>query len=99
MSCLLPQFKCQPDTFSIHFRNLQHHGTTHTQLSKNREPYCFLAQCVLSSASPATSTVVLDLEKLRLPSLEPHSDSIAANRPWTYIGESVHKRSHPLELV
>ncbi|KAB5529658.1 hypothetical protein DKX38_019739 [Salix brachista] len=86
MSCLLPQFKCQPDTFSIHFRNLQHHGTTHTQLSKNREPYCFLAQCVLSSASPATSTVVLDLEKLRLPSLEPHSDSIAANRPWTYIG-------------
>ncbi|KAJ6360306.1 hypothetical protein OIU77_004332 [Salix suchowensis] len=57
-----------------------------TLAAKNREPYCFLAQCVLSSASPATSTVVLDLEKLRLPSLEPHSDSIAANRPWTYIG-------------
>jgi len=38
----------------------------------------------LSSASP--STAVLDLEKLRLPSLEPHSDSISANRPWTYIG-------------
>ncbi|KAG6750858.1 hypothetical protein POTOM_045373 [Populus tomentosa] len=76
MSCLLPQFKCQPDTFSIHFRNLQHHGTNHTQLP----------QCVLSSASPSTSTAVLDLEKLRLPSLEPHSDSISANRPWTYIG-------------
>ncbi|KAJ6757652.1 RNA polymerase SIGMA FACTOR RPO [Salix purpurea] len=57
-----------------------------TLAAKSREPYCFLAQCVLSSASPATSTVVLDLEKLRLPSLEPHSDSIAANRPWTYIG-------------
>ncbi|CAK7341705.1 unnamed protein product [Dovyalis caffra] len=86
MSCLLPQFKCQPDTFSVHFRNLQHHGTNHTQLSKNRDSFCFRAQCILSHASPSTSTAVLDLEKLRLPSLEPHSDSIAANRPWTYIG-------------
>lgn len=25
MSCLLPQFKCQPDTFSIHFRTLHNH--------------------------------------------------------------------------
>ncbi|KAF9670333.1 hypothetical protein SADUNF_Sadunf13G0057500 [Salix dunnii] len=54
--------------------------------AKNREPLCFPAQCILSSASPSTSTVVLDLEKLRLPSLEPHSDSIASKRPWTYIG-------------
>ncbi|XP_011013765.1 PREDICTED: RNA polymerase sigma factor sigB-like [Populus euphratica] len=86
MSCLLPQFKCQPDSFSIQFRNLQHHRTNHIQLSKNGEPFCFQAQCALSSASPSTSTAVLHLEKLRLPSLESHSDSIAANRPWTYIG-------------
>ncbi|KAH8480742.1 hypothetical protein Peur_062433 [Populus x canadensis] len=86
MSCLLPQFKCQPDSFSIQFRNLQHHSTNHIQLSKNGEPFCFRAQCALSSASPSTSTAVLNLEKLRLPSLESHSDSIAANRPWTYIG-------------
>ncbi|XP_011004934.1 PREDICTED: RNA polymerase sigma factor sigB-like [Populus euphratica] len=85
MSCLLPQFKCQPDTFSIHFRNLQHHGTNHTQLP----------QCVLSSASP--STAVLDLEKLRLPSLEPHSDSISANRPWTYIGGIGPQKKPPFE--
>ncbi|KAJ6854997.1 RNA polymerase sigma factor sigB-like [Populus alba x Populus x berolinensis] len=54
--------------------------------AKNGEPFCFRAQCALSSASPSTSTAVLNLEKLRLPSLESHSDSIAANRPWTYIG-------------
>ncbi|KAJ6951884.1 RNA polymerase sigma factor sigB isoform X1 [Populus alba] len=87
MSCLLPQFKCQPDSFSIQFRNLQHHSTNHIQLSaKNGEPFCFRAQYALPSASPSTSTAVLNLEKLRLPSLESHSDSIAANRPWTYIG-------------
>lgn len=90
MSCLLPQFKCQPDSFSIQFRSLQHHSTNHIQLSaKNGEPFRFRAQCALSSASPSTSTstAVLDLERLRFPSLESHSDSIAANRPWTYIGE------------
>ncbi|KAJ6422522.1 hypothetical protein OIU84_027480 [Salix udensis] len=57
--------------------------------AKNGEPFRFRAQCALSSASPSTSTstAVLDLERLRFPSLESHSDSIAANRPWTYIGE------------
>lgn len=29
---------------------------------------------------------MLDIEKLRLPSLESHSNSVAAHRPWTYIG-------------
>uniref|UniRef100_A0A6N2L7K0 Uncharacterized protein n=1 Tax=Salix viminalis TaxID=40686 RepID=A0A6N2L7K0_SALVM len=88
MSCLLPQFKCQPDSFSIQFRSLQHHSTNHIQLSaKNGEPFRFRAQCTLSSPSPSTSTAVLDLERLIFPSLESHSDSIAANRP------------HSLELV
>ncbi|KAH7571602.1 hypothetical protein JRO89_XS04G0098000 [Xanthoceras sorbifolium] len=58
-------------------------------LSKNKEPLCFRTHCILSTTSPSTSTAtaaVLDVEKLRLPSLEDHSNSVAANRPWTYIG-------------
>ncbi|KAK3198285.1 hypothetical protein Dsin_021700 [Dipteronia sinensis] len=85
MSCLLPQFKCQPDTFSIHFRTPHHHH----QLTKNKESLCFRTQCSLSTTSPSTSTAtaaVLDVEKLRLPSLEDHSNSVAANRPWAYTG-------------
>lgn len=55
--------------------------------AKNREPVCFRAQCVLSTTTTSTATTtVLDVEKLRLPSLEVHSNSVAANRPWTYIG-------------
>lgn len=32
------------------------------------------------------TTTVLNLEKLRLPSLDANSDSVTANRPWTYTG-------------
>lgn len=32
------------------------------------------------------ATAVLSLEKLALPSLDDNSDSVTANRPWTYIG-------------
>ncbi|XP_031276175.1 RNA polymerase sigma factor sigB [Pistacia vera] len=81
MSCLLPHFKCQPDSFSIHFKIHPPHP------SKNKETICFRTQCILSTTSPPTTatTTVLD-EKLRLSSLETHSNSFAANRPWTYIG-------------
>jgi hypothetical protein len=57
--------------------------------AKIREPVCFRVQCVLSTTSPSTSTgttSVLNMEKLRLPSLETNSDSFTANRPWTYMG-------------
>lgn len=56
--------------------------------AKNREPVCLRTQCILSTTSPSTSTstAVLDLEKLRLPSLDAHSDSVAAHKPWTYVG-------------
>ncbi|KAH7525210.1 hypothetical protein FEM48_Zijuj06G0200800 [Ziziphus jujuba var. spinosa] len=80
MSCLLPQFKCQPDTFSIHFR---------THLPKPRDSISSWPHCILSTSSPSTSmatTTVLNLEKLRLPSLDANSDSVTANRPWTYTG-------------
>ncbi|KAK6243636.1 hypothetical protein QUC31_010045 [Theobroma cacao] len=83
MSCLLPQFKCQPDTFSIQFR------THHSHHSKHKEHICFRTQCVLSTTSSSTSTMataVLDVEKLRLPSFEAHPNSVAVDRPWTYIG-------------
>ncbi|KAI6702994.1 hypothetical protein NL676_012130 [Syzygium grande] len=80
-SCLLPQFKCQPDTFSIQFR-------AHVHAQKNRELTYFRAQCLLSTTSPSTlsSAIILDMEKLRLPSLEVLTDSPTSNRPWTYTG-------------
>ncbi|XVE62403.1 hypothetical protein DITRI_Ditri06bG0115600 [Diplodiscus trichospermus] len=83
MSCLLPQFKCQPDTFSIQFR------THHSLQAKHKESIYFRAHCVLSTTSPSTSTAtttVLDVEKLRLPTFEAHPNSVVADRPWTYIG-------------
>ncbi|KAK4270031.1 hypothetical protein QN277_023119 [Acacia crassicarpa] len=97
MSCLLPQFKCQPDTFSIHFRAHPHvtlpssHSHSHSHLAKNRETLCFQAHCLLSATSPSTSssngsTAVLSLEKLALATLDGNSDSVTTNRPWTYIG-------------
>ncbi|KAJ9179832.1 hypothetical protein P3X46_008150 [Hevea brasiliensis] len=85
MSCLLPQFKCQPDTLSIHFKTHYIQSSNFSQSPRNRESICFRAQCILSTTS-RTSSAVLDLEKLRLPSFESHSDSVAANCPWTYVG-------------
>lgn len=79
---MLPQFKCHPDTFSLQFRT--HH---HSNISKHKEHLCFKTQCILSTASSSLSTAVCDVEKLRLPPLDVHSNSgaAAANRPWTYI--------------
>ncbi|CAL1382509.1 unnamed protein product [Linum trigynum] len=84
MSCLLPPFKCPPgtdnNTFSFHSRPLlyrQHHH--------HAKDLFFRAQCALSTTT-SPSTAVLELEKLRLSSLEPHSNSVAANKTWTYTG-------------
>ncbi|KAM1221525.1 hypothetical protein ACFX13_009381 [Malus domestica] len=57
--------------------------------AKTRDPLCFRAQYILSTTSHSTSTAtttVLDMERLRLPSLEVNSDSLASSRPWTYTG-------------
>ncbi|CAN6718892.1 unnamed protein product [Malus baccata var. baccata] len=57
--------------------------------AKTRDPLCFRAQYILSTTPRSTSTAtttVLDMEKLRLPSLEFNSDSLASSRPWTYTG-------------
>ncbi|XP_044499671.1 RNA polymerase sigma factor sigB-like [Mangifera indica] len=82
MSWLLHHFKCQPDSFSIHFRAHPLHP------AKNKDPICFQTQCILSTISPSASTATTTAlnEKLRLSSLEPHSNSFAAHRQWTYIG-------------
>nr|QKY65033.1 plastidic RNA polymerase sigma-subunit 2 [Passiflora pittieri] len=89
MSYLVPQFKCQPVTFGIHFRTQSYHAPNHTPaFSKNRELIRSQTQCSLSTASPPTlaSPALLDLEKLRLPSIESISHSVAANRSWIHTG-------------
>ncbi|XP_073025972.1 RNA polymerase sigma factor sigB-like isoform X2 [Primulina eburnea] len=106
MSCLLPQFKCSPDTFAVKFKSLGHP-------SKGRDSIIFRTQCVLLSATStptATATTsVLELPKLQLPLLEPihnpasstntvlnlpsfdtHPISSAENKPWTYMGTAGH---------
>lgn len=82
MSCLLPQFKCLPDSFSIQFKTLNHHSP---QLPKCREPIFFPTRCILSTTAPPPSTesTVLNLEKLQLSSLEVHSNSGGAERQWS----------------
>ncbi|WOG95652.1 hypothetical protein DCAR_0414978 [Daucus carota subsp. sativus] len=70
MSCLLPQFKCLPDSFSIHFKT--HLQSFPSQPLKYRETIYSRVQC------SATVTTVLDT-----PSLEAHSNSVAANRSWS----------------
>ncbi|CAF2082045.1 unnamed protein product [Brassica napus] len=73
-SCLLPQFKCQPDSFSIHFR------TSYSLSKHNKSSVYFQPQCAVST-SPPLLTSTLDVSKLRLPSFDTDSD-----RPWTYTG-------------
>lgn len=56
---------------------------------KSRDRIDIRAQCILSTASFSTSiesTTVLNMGKLRLPSLETDSDPFTANKPWTYMG-------------
>ncbi|KAG5538941.1 hypothetical protein RHGRI_019482 [Rhododendron griersonianum] len=87
MSCLLPQFKCLPDTFSFHPKTPHFHPPIH--LLKCKESILIRSQCVLSTASPPTSTATartIDVEKLLLLYLEDKPNPAAADRPWTYVG-------------
>ncbi|KAH7862411.1 hypothetical protein Vadar_004494 [Vaccinium darrowii] len=86
MSCLLPQFKCLPETFSFHPKT---HFHPTIQLLKCKESIYFRAQCLLSTASPPTSTATataIDVEKLLLRYLDDKPNPAAADRPWTYVG-------------
>ncbi|CAA0827171.1 RNA polymerase sigma factor sigB [Striga hermonthica] len=82
MSCLLPQFKCSPDTFAVNFK-LQSHSSAH--FSRKRDAVNFQAQCILSVASAPTltsSTTLLELEELQLSPFEAIPNSVPADRPW-----------------
>ncbi|XP_061372463.1 RNA polymerase sigma factor sigB isoform X2 [Gastrolobium bilobum] len=75
MSCLLPHFKCHPDTFRPHPH----------PLSKSRANLYFQPQCILSATSPSPSlstgsAALLSLEKKL--ALDAPSDP---NTPWPYI--------------
>ncbi|KAK1262661.1 RNA polymerase sigma factor sigB [Acorus gramineus] len=48
---------------------------------KTRDPICLRMHCVLFPTA-----AVVDVDKLHIPSLEEHSSTLAANRPWTYVG-------------
>ncbi|KAK1422837.1 hypothetical protein QVD17_18126 [Tagetes erecta] len=79
MSCLLPQFNCVPDSFSVRFKTHNHHSPN---LPKCRGSFFFLTRCILSTTAPPISTesTVLNLEKLQLSSLEVHSNSGPVDR-------------------
>ncbi|KAJ4915105.1 RNA polymerase sigma factor sigB [Raphanus sativus] len=78
-SCLLPNFKCQPDSFSIHFR------TSYPVSKHNKSSVYFQPQCAVST-SPPLLTSTLDVSKLRLPSFNTDSDSRISDRQWSYTG-------------
>ncbi|KAJ4915095.1 RNA polymerase sigma factor sigB [Raphanus sativus] len=78
-SCLLPNFKCQPDSFSIHFR------TSYPVSKHNKSSVYFQPQCAVST-SPPLLAATLDVSKLRLPSFDTDSDSRISDRPWSYTG-------------
>ncbi|KAG8391359.1 hypothetical protein BUALT_Bualt01G0179600 [Buddleja alternifolia] len=82
MSCLLPQFKCSPDTFAVNFKSQSH---SYVNSSKGREANIFRPQCILSTTSPPTltsTTTLLEIEKLQLSSLETIPKSVPSDRSW-----------------
>ncbi|PIN25165.1 hypothetical protein CDL12_02108 [Handroanthus impetiginosus] len=83
MSCLLPQFKCSPDTFAVNFKSQSNPSVFS---SKSREAINFRTQCILSTTSPPTltaATTVLEYEKLQLSPLEAIPNSVPPGRSWT----------------
>ncbi|KAG2305445.1 hypothetical protein Bca52824_034096 [Brassica carinata] len=76
-SCLLPYFKCQPDSFSIHFR------TSYPVSKHSKGSVFFQPQCAVST-SPPLLTSTLDVSKLTLPSFDTNSDSRTSDRQWNY---------------
>lgn len=90
MTCLLPQFKCPPDTFSISSRLHPPFppSTSSSSLLRNRDYVCFRAQCAVSTSPPPPTTseaAVFDIEKLRLPYVEANSNSLPTRGLLTYL--------------
>ncbi|XP_021759955.1 RNA polymerase sigma factor sigB-like [Chenopodium quinoa] len=81
MTCLLPQFKCQPDTFSITSILHPPSASSASSLLRNRDSVCFRTQCAVSTPpapTAAAETAVFDVEKLRLSYVESNSNSLSA---------------------
>ncbi|GAA0155844.1 winged helix/forkhead transcription factor [Lithospermum erythrorhizon] len=78
MSCLLPQFNCFPDTFSVNFKSPQLHH------SKCKDTIYLQTQCVLSASKMASTatTTVLDLDKLQLSSLDANANPLSREQSW-----------------
>ncbi|GAB2292998.1 hypothetical protein Dimus_027221 [Dionaea muscipula] len=87
MSCLLPQFKCHPDSSPIHSKLLPPSSSSANILSKGRESVSVSvrARCVASAAAqmlmPTVENTGLHMEKMRLHPLDASSNSIPALRP------------------
>ncbi|KAJ4879008.1 RNA polymerase sigma factor sigB [Raphanus sativus] len=80
-SCLFPQFKCPPDSFSIQFR------TSHSVSKQNKGSVFFQPQCAaVSTSPPLLLTSVIDVAKLRLPSFDTDSTPRISDKQWTYTG-------------
>lgn len=87
MSCLLPQFKWQPDSFSIHSKLLpQSHPSV---LGKGRDAVTVCGEvrgrCVASAAAvvapvvvPTVESAAIQMERMRLQSLEGRESSVMA---------------------
>ncbi|GAB4839505.1 hypothetical protein Ancab_029029 [Ancistrocladus abbreviatus] len=99
MSCLLPQFKCQPDSFSIHSRLPP---SITTLLSNSREPLFVRPQCVASAAPPPlilADTSMLDVKKLHLDPPESSSKSVTVYSPLTYLSTIVSATEAKIEAT
>lgn len=89
MTCLLPQFKCQPDTFAI--SSILHPpsaSSSATSILRSRVVVCFRAQCAVSTPPPPTAaaeTTIFDIEKLRLSYGESSSNSLRAYAPPNFL--------------
>ncbi|XP_072968502.1 RNA polymerase sigma factor sigB-like [Typha angustifolia] len=76
MACLAPQFKFPSSSSSSDAHSRPSLQSLH---SKSRDSVCFRSQCALNPVA-----AVIDVE--RLPSSEAYSTSLAATRPFTYMG-------------
>ncbi|XP_071697319.1 RNA polymerase sigma factor sigB-like [Rutidosis leptorrhynchoides] len=97
MSCLLPQFNCLPDSFSVQFKSYTHHSPNQP---KCREPISCLTRCILSTTAPPvlTESTVCNLKKLKLPSLDVHSNSGVADRQWSSSSSSTSTTAGVLDI-
>ncbi|KAF3795927.1 RNA polymerase sigma factor [Nymphaea thermarum] len=87
MACFVPQLMRLSDAHSVHLRthrhshqHHQHHQHHHSYL-KTREAVCFRGQCMSSSTA-----AVIDVQKLQIPTLDPHATSLQTIGSLPYIG-------------